>query len=62
VLNILCCFLSKEHLDQSHQNPKCEHCGEQFSSVNKFNEHKVSESQKMTIDCLLKDFGCDRKV
>ncbi|CAF3753904.1 unnamed protein product [Rotaria sp. Silwood1] len=52
----------QEHLDQSHPNPKCEHCGEQFNSVNKLNEHKVLECQKLTIICVLKDFGCNEQI
>ncbi|CAF4467068.1 unnamed protein product [Rotaria sp. Silwood2] len=52
----------QEHLDQSHPNPKCEHCGEQFNSVNKLNEHKVLECQKLTIICALKDFGCNEQI
>jgi hypothetical protein len=43
-------FLPKEHLDQSHPNPKCEHCDEQFESSNTLNEHKVSQCQKVSSD------------
>jgi hypothetical protein len=43
-------FLPKEHLDQSHPNPKCEHCDEQFGSSNTLNEHKVSQCQKVSSD------------
>ncbi|CAF4972647.1 unnamed protein product [Rotaria sp. Silwood1] len=31
----------QEHLDQSHQNPKCNYCDEQFESVNQLNQHKI---------------------
>ncbi len=55
-------FLSKEHLNQSHPNPKCEHCNKQFTSVNKLNEHKVLECQSLTIDCILEDYGCNEQV
>ncbi|CAF3555868.1 unnamed protein product [Rotaria sp. Silwood1] len=68
-LSIDCSFcqwnsiLSKyqEHLDQSHSNLKCECCGKQFNSVNKFNEHKVIECQQLIVDCILKDFGCNER-
>jgi hypothetical protein len=55
-------FLSKKHLDESHPNPTCEYCCERFYSVNKLSEHKVLACQHMTVDCLLKDFGCDEPV
>ncbi|CAF3596871.1 unnamed protein product [Rotaria sordida] len=32
----------QEHINQSHSNLKCDYFGEQFNSVNNFNEHKVS--------------------
>ncbi|CAF1227878.1 unnamed protein product [Rotaria sordida] len=52
----------QKHLDQSHSNLKCEYCGEQFNSVNRFNEHKVFECQQLIIDCILKDFGCNKPI
>ncbi len=55
-------FFRKEHLDQSHSNPKCEFCAQQFNSINALNEHKFSECQKLTIYCILKDFGCNEPV
>ncbi len=55
-------FLSKEHLSHSHPNPKCEHCGKQFNSIDKLNEHKVLECQNRTSDCILKDYGCNEQV
>ena len=55
-------FFQKEHLDQSHPNPKCEHCGKQCTSVNTLNEHKVLECHSLTIDCTLKDYGCNEQV
>ncbi|CAF1001423.1 unnamed protein product [Rotaria sordida] len=51
----------QEHLNQSHPNPKCEHCAEQFNSVNKLNEHKVLECQKLSIHCVFKMFGCNEQ-
>ncbi|CAF1222580.1 unnamed protein product [Rotaria sordida] len=69
-LHIDCCFCQwsgildnyQKHLDESHSNLKCEYCGEQFNSANKFNEHKVSECQNLTIDCKLKEFGCNERI
>ncbi|CAF1636685.1 unnamed protein product, partial [Rotaria sordida] len=52
----------EEHFDQSHSNVKCEYCSEQFNSVNKFNEHKVFECQQLSVDCILKDFGCNERI
>ncbi|CAF1187064.1 unnamed protein product [Rotaria sordida] len=52
----------QEHLDQSHPNPKCEYCGERFNSVDKLNEHKVLECQKLTSICVLKEFGCNEQI
>ncbi|CAF1299272.1 unnamed protein product [Rotaria sordida] len=52
----------QEHLDQSHSNLKCEDCGEEFNSVNKFNEHKVSKCQQLIVNCILKDFGCNERI
>ncbi|CAF4994329.1 unnamed protein product, partial [Rotaria sp. Silwood1] len=52
----------QKHLDQSHSNLKCEDCGEQFNSVNKFNQHKVFECQQLIVDCILKDFGCNERI
>ncbi|CAF3334917.1 unnamed protein product [Rotaria socialis] len=52
----------QNHLDQSHPNLTCEYCGEQFNSTNNFNEHKVSACQKISVACLLKDFGCNERI
>ncbi|CAF3512684.1 unnamed protein product [Rotaria socialis] len=51
-----------EHLDESHSNTKCEYCDEEFNSIHQFNEHQVFVCQKRTVDCKLKDFGCDEKI
>ncbi|CAM4752082.1 unnamed protein product [Rotaria magnacalcarata] len=52
----------QNHLDESHPNLTCEYCGEQFNSTNNFNEHKVSTCQKISVECLLKDFGCNERI
>ncbi|CAF2134905.1 unnamed protein product [Rotaria magnacalcarata] len=53
---------NEEHLDESHSNLKCEYCDEEFNSIHRFNEHQVFVCQKRTVDCKLKDFGCDEKI
>ncbi|CAF1098537.1 unnamed protein product [Adineta steineri] len=52
----------QEHLDQFHPNPKCQYCNHQFNSHNKLNEHQLSQCQKATVDCLLKNFGCREQI
>ncbi|CAF3375195.1 unnamed protein product [Rotaria sp. Silwood1] len=52
----------QEHLDQYHLNLKCEDCGEQFNSFNRFNEHKVFECQQLPVNCPLKRFGCNEQI
>ncbi|CAF5008879.1 unnamed protein product [Rotaria sp. Silwood1] len=52
----------QEHLDEHHSNSKCEYCGKEFNSVNKYNEHKISECEKLIVDCILKDFGCNEQI
>ncbi|CAF1316866.1 unnamed protein product [Rotaria sordida] len=52
----------QEHLDEHHSNLKCEYCSKEFNSVNKYNEHKISECEKMIVDCILKDFGCNEQI
>ncbi|CAF1439818.1 unnamed protein product, partial [Rotaria sp. Silwood1] len=52
----------QEHLDQSHHNPKCNYCDEQFISVNQLNQHKTFLCRKITIECLLKHFGCNQQI
>ncbi|CAF2372016.1 unnamed protein product [Rotaria sp. Silwood2] len=69
-LSIDCCFCQwtgvldnyQEHLDQCHSNLKCDYYGNQLNSVNKFNEHKVFKCQQLTVDCELKDFGCNERI
>ncbi|CAF0853774.1 unnamed protein product [Rotaria sordida] len=50
------------HLDQYHQNPICEYCHTQFSTVSNLNDHKLSECENMIVNCLLKGFGCDEQI
>ncbi|CAF1098343.1 unnamed protein product [Adineta steineri] len=52
----------QEHLDQFHPTPKCQYCNQQFDSHNKLNEHQLSQCRKVTVDCLLKDFGCSEQI
>ncbi|CAF4635321.1 unnamed protein product, partial [Rotaria sp. Silwood2] len=62
-LDIDCSFCQwTETLDQSHLNLKCEYCGEQLNSVEKINQHDVSECQKLTVNCILKEFGCNERI
>ncbi|CAF4943548.1 unnamed protein product, partial [Rotaria sp. Silwood2] len=51
-----------EHLDQHHPNPICENCNQQYASVEKLNEHKISTCENIFVNCLLKDFGCHEQV
>ncbi|CAF1460821.1 unnamed protein product [Rotaria sordida] len=51
----------QEHLDQNHINPQCKYCHAQFDTVVHLNEHKILACEKNTIDCLLKNFGCDKQ-
>ncbi|CAF4053505.1 unnamed protein product [Adineta steineri] len=53
---------SDEYFDQSHSNSKCQYCNQQFDSHNKLNEHQLSQCQQETVDCLLKDFGCNEQI
>ncbi|CAF0993561.1 unnamed protein product [Adineta steineri] len=39
----------QEHLDQSHSNSKCQYCNQQFHSLNKLNEHQLSQCQNVTL-------------
>ncbi|CAF0993543.1 unnamed protein product [Adineta steineri] len=55
-------FPPDEHFDQSHSNSKCQYCNQQFHSLNKLNEHQLSQCQNVTVDCLLKDFGCNEQI
>ena len=52
----------KDHLDETHSNPKCPHCDKQFNSVSELNVHKTSECEKVTVDCILKDLSCNEQV
>jgi len=55
-------FLTQSHIKYFHPNPNCNNCGEKFDSVHKLNEHRVLRCQKITGDCLLKEFGCEEPV
>jgi hypothetical protein len=55
-------LLSKDHLDQSHPHPKREYCDQVLNSVNELNQHKISECQKLTTNCVLKEFSCSEPV
>ncbi|CAF1209239.1 unnamed protein product [Rotaria magnacalcarata] len=52
----------QKHLDESHPNLTCEYCSEQFSSTNKFNEHKVSACQKISVECSSHDSRCNESI
>ncbi|CAF3069989.1 unnamed protein product, partial [Rotaria sp. Silwood2] len=52
----------QEHLDQCHRNPKCNYCDEQFISVNQLNQHKTFQCRQITVECLLKHFGCYQQI
>ncbi|CAF2951584.1 unnamed protein product [Rotaria sp. Silwood2] len=39
----------QEHLDQHHPNPICENCNQQYASVEKLNEHKISTCENIFI-------------
>ncbi|CAF3903083.1 unnamed protein product, partial [Rotaria sordida] len=52
----------QEHLDQYHRNPICNYCDEQFNSVNQLNQHKAFQCQKITLQCLLNNFGCHQQI
>ena len=54
-------FLLKEHLEKKHLHISCEHCEEQFNSVDTFTHHTLV-CDKITIDCVLKPYGCDESV
>ncbi|CAF2522346.1 unnamed protein product [Rotaria sp. Silwood2] len=52
----------QNHLDQNHQNPTCDSCGQKFSSVNNLDRHIQYDCEKTTVDCLLKQFGCQEMI
>ncbi|CAF4204354.1 unnamed protein product [Rotaria sp. Silwood2] len=52
----------QEHLDQHHPNPICENCNQQYASVEKLKEHKISTCENIFGNCLLKDFGCHEQI
>jgi hypothetical protein len=44
-----------------HLNPFCEFCGQEFDSVDSFNQHTFI-CKSIPIDCTLKPYGCREKV
>ena len=54
--------LSQAHLDQAHSRVQCPYCNEQFTSIDLLNQHQASQCQKITVHCLLREFGCQEKV
>lgn len=48
----------KNHVNQIHPNPVCEYCGKKFDSVSTLDSHKLTECDKITVFCALKNFGC----
>ena len=61
-LFVLIAFIFKGHLYQIHPNPECNYCEKRFSSVYDLDRHKQYECEKITINCPLKDFGCEEMV
>jgi len=45
-----------------HPNPRCVYCKEIFLSVNDLDRHQQYICEKITIDCPLKQFGCEDMV
>ncbi|CAF4703091.1 unnamed protein product, partial [Rotaria sp. Silwood2] len=52
----------QNHLDQNHQNPTCDSCGQKFNSVNDLDRHIQYDCEKTTVDCPLKQIGCQEMV
>ncbi|CAF0859721.1 unnamed protein product [Adineta ricciae] len=46
------------HFNESHPNPICEFCGEQFTSNIRLDEHKQRECTEITQLCPLVEYGC----
>ncbi|CAF0953250.1 unnamed protein product, partial [Adineta ricciae] len=46
------------HFNESHPNPICEFCGEQFTSNIRLDEHKQKECTEITQPCPLVEYGC----
>jgi hypothetical protein len=52
----------QDHLQKTHPNPACEHCGKLFDSANSLDLHTLNDCDKITVSCALKDFGCSHPV
>ncbi|CAF1384427.1 unnamed protein product [Adineta ricciae] len=46
------------HFNESHPNPICEFCSEQFTSNIRLDEHKQKECTEITQPCPLVQYGC----
>ncbi|CAF3498906.1 unnamed protein product [Rotaria sp. Silwood1] len=52
----------QNHLDQNHLNPSCDCCNQKFNSVNDLDRHIQYDCEKVTVDCPLKEFGCQTMI
>ncbi|CAF3104715.1 unnamed protein product [Rotaria socialis] len=52
----------QNHLAEYHPNPICDHCGKQFNSTNKFNEHRLVDCPGISVECLSHDYACNEHV
>lgn len=50
------------HLTQQHQNPACQFCGQQFSSISALDLHKMNDCERVTVPCGLVTFGCSSEI
>lgn len=55
-------MFQKEHLDSSHSNLKCDYCGNQSSSVNAFNQHKLTECTQRIAPSTSEASSCSEQV
>lgn len=51
----------QEHLKNSHSNPTCKYCSQQFDSPNSLIQH-TSICGMIPIDCVFKPIGCIQQV
>ncbi|CAM2727510.1 unnamed protein product [Rotaria socialis] len=69
-LPIVCCLCQwngildnyQNHLAEYHPNPICDHCGKQFNSTNKLNEHRLVDCPGISVECLSHDYACNEHV
>ncbi|CAF1292199.1 unnamed protein product [Rotaria sordida] len=52
----------QNHLDQNHPNPVCDSCSQKFNSVNDLDRHIQHDCEKITLNCPLKQIGCEEMV